>query len=396
MEDGKKGLLSARPTRLREAVEALPPPKGSRTRPRRPIAQLREQLLGRSIEQLRQQRMTHKAREVLPYLAVETRNPELRKRIVALTIQQVEEMRWRLLAQMIPYLWEEAELRQAARARAERDPPDAGPRWLVQHWTEVLGSEDPPAALARIGITEEPILGRLLSHLELRNGSPLGQAVLAAALDQATDDWLSSQPYTETLRTIEHSTAGPEIRMRLLAMVLERYIGPATSWQFFSGGPIVELMNVAQRMLRGWPDERPGTWKQMPLRARQIGRWMHHRERLDSLFPVSRPDPMNLSATWRRVLPWIDEMRVDETTGVFTMQLGAHVFVEDPSAPQSYRIYSVRRWWRTWRAYLSQTPRPKLPEPTHQIQRKEDWQTAFDLFLVENCELPSDLDTLPM
>jgi hypothetical protein len=395
MTERDSSMLSARPVQLQAAVDALPQSKGNRTRARRPIAQLRAQLLERSIEQLSQQRMTHKAREVLPYLAVETRNPELRARIVALTIQQVGEMRWRLLAQMIPYLWQEDELRSAALARARQDPPQAGPRWIHEHWEASLGAESPPAALARIGLKEEPILGRLLGHLELRNGSPLGQAVLAAALDQATDAWLASQPYTETLRTIEHSTAGPAIRMRFLGMVLDRYISSATSWQLFSGGPNVELMKVARTILRGWPDERPGTWKDMPLRARQVGRWIHNREQLDSLFGIGQPDPMDLNDTWRRVLPWVDEMMVAPGRGLFAMRLGKFVFLEQTGRPQLCLIYPVRGWWRAWRDILSAHP-PPLPEPLQVFSREERWRTRFDLFLVENCGLPPDLDTLPL
>jgi hypothetical protein len=395
MTEHDSWLLSARPVQLQAAVESLPSPKGNRTRARRPIAQLRAQLLERSIEQLSQQRMTHKAREVLPYLAVETRNTELRARIVALTIQQVGEMRWRLLAQMIPYLWEEEELRSAALSRARQDPPQAGPRWIQEHWEAALGADSPPSALARLGLKKEPILGRLLGHLELRNGSPLGQAVLSAALDHATDDWLASQPYTETLRTIEHSTAGPAIRMRLLAMILDRYIASATSWQLFSGGPNVELMKVARTILRGWPDERPGTWKNMPRRARQVGRWIHNRERLDALLNMDQADPLDLSDTWRRVLPWIDKMMVDPESRVFAMQLGEKVFVENVGKPGTCRIYARRGWWRTWKDYKATTPRPSLPEPMEVFTRDEGWKTRFDLYLVEACKLPPDLDTLP-
>ena len=394
MSDESRELLRARPEQLQEVIDALPPTKGSRTRARRPISQLRSQLLERSVEQLRQQRMTHKAREVLPYLAVETRNPELRERIVALTIQQVREMRWPLLAQMLPYLWEEEELRSSARTRAQTDPPVSGPRWLTHHWEAALGAAHPPTALAREGLAVEPILGRLLSHLELRDGSPLGQAVLNAALDLADETWLGEQPYTETLRTIENSTAAPEIRMRLLAMILDRYVGEARSWQIFNGGPMVELMTVCRSILRGWPHERPGAWRRMPTIARRVGHWMHHREQLDALYPYDRPDTLGVGRAWRSLIPWVDQMWTDPSSQIFAMQIGKTVYVEHLSSPQRCAIYRRTGWWRIWRQHTSTAPRSPLPESDDILERGPGWRTDFDLRLIREHGLPTDLDSL--
>ena len=395
MPDSDWPILKARPTRLQEAVDALPMPKGSRTKARRPIAQLRAQLLERSVEQLSQQRMTHKAREVLPYLAVETRNPELRKRIVAMTTLQVGEMRWGLLSQMIPYLWEEEPLRQAAFERAKTDPPQQGPRWLKQHWHAALGASNPPQALARLALKEEPILSRVLGHLEIREGSPLGQAVISATLDLATDEWLGLQPYTETLRTIEHSTTDPALRMRLLALVLDRYLRDTQSWQLFSGGPMLELMEVSHSILRGWPDERPGPWQKMPNRAKEIGRRLHFREQLDELFPAERADPMNLHRTWQRLLPWVKSMQVQRSKGWMTLQIGHHIFLEQIKQPHRCLIYPVTGWWRIWRELKHQPTESTMPEAMAIFERNENWKPAFDRLLVDHHGVPADLDTIP-
>ena len=333
---------------------------------------------------------------MLKFIQLETRNPELRKRIVAMTTQQVGEMRWGLLAQMIPYLWEEKALRQAAFERAKIDPPMQGPLWLKQHWKAALGPHDPPRALAQLAIKEEPILSRLLGHLELRNGSPLGTAVISSVLDLGTDEWLGLQPYTETLRTIEHSTTEPTVRMRLLAMVLERYLRNAQSWQLFSGGPMLKLMEVYRSILRGWPDERPGPWQKMPNRAIEIGRRLYFRDQLDKLFPAERADPMSLHRTWRRLLPWVDTMQVEPSKGLMTFKLDRHIFVEQVKQPQRCLIYPVTGWWRIWRELKSQTSESPLPKPMAFFDRKENWKTAFDRLLIEHHGVPEDLDTMPI
>ncbi len=223
-ENLKEIVLRARPSRLESAVAALPAARsGPARRPPRADA-LRARLLQLPVSQLAQSRLHPQALALLPVLAEETRNAELRARVCALAIHNLASLDWPTLARLLAYTFAETELRRQAHRRARRHAPDMNaPRWVRVHWRAGLGREVPAETLARAVLAEQPVFARLPGALELPPRSPLAEKTMHAALSLVGDGALGRQPYTETLRFVESGPAPLSVRRALLERVIARY-----------------------------------------------------------------------------------------------------------------------------------------------------------------------------
>ena len=248
-------MTSPYPTRLTAAVEKLAPAKGTARNSKRPLSGLRDRLLEISLDELTEYRMNPRAIAALPYLASDA-DPELRMRVTHLATRQIDSFLWPQLAQMLAYFYRERNFCRAAKKRLGKQKP-ARPRWL--RWTEGLGTEELVAQIARGGLGREPVLARLLRTLELSPLSPLGVEVLGDAVRRAR---LESQPYTETLRFIERSSASFEARFQLLRRILDQYFATA---DVAENSPQAELMALTAHCCR----RRPSSWQQLPPKVRQ-------------------------------------------------------------------------------------------------------------------------------
>ena len=269
--------LTATPTRLREAVGRLPKSRYDPhlTVPHSKVRQLRERLLQIPVEELVNFRLHPRALEALPYLAVEVKNAELRKRVIQIGVNNFDALSWSTLARLLPYLYLEDTLRRPAHRRARKDPPvHPLPRWLTAHWRASLGPRQPGAELAIVESSEQPILARLLPGLGLQTGSPLATRVLEVALEQTSDAQLRQQPYTETLRFIEQSGAAAHLRSGLLHRLLELYLPAVGSPAQLEAQPALqELLALAHKCHHGWPDESSSRWGHLSEPVVTVARW---------------------------------------------------------------------------------------------------------------------------
>jgi hypothetical protein len=252
-------MKDLRPARLTAAVDKLAPAKGTPRVSRRPLSGLRARLLEVSLEELIAYRLNPRAVAALPYLASDT-DGELRTRVTALAAKQIDSFTWPQLAQMLAFLYDDADFCRVAKKRLVQQP--ARPRWL--RWTRGLGTEKLVTDIARGGLGRQPVLARLLKTLELSPLSPLGVAVLGKAAQKVP---LESQPYTETLRFIERSSAAFEPRFQLLRRILEQYFPEEVV--VAPESPQAELLALAVHCCRGEPNE-SSMWRHLPAKV-QLG-----------------------------------------------------------------------------------------------------------------------------
>jgi len=373
-------MLKARPTRLLAATAAIAPLKGGRSEGALRIAEQRERLLSIPADKVERYRINPRALEILPTLATMRRDVALRDRVIALAAAQADQMSWATIARLTPWIYEADVFRKRVHTRARREPPQAPlPRWLVAHWREALGRDEPAEQLARSARQSEPVLARLLPALELAPGTPLADRVLSVALADRDGAWLDTQPYTETLRFIESSGAATDTRGVLLRRVVARYGGLARSPSALHP-PIEELFSVARHLLGGWPQQRPGMWRGVPASALRVARWC---ERLQALQDSFQDD--DRVASWRRWLRHIQ--RVDCVgEGIIGVQVGVQVFAEPREAPRVCRVYAASVWEDFCARQADSDTRLAPPRPDRKIPIS-DGREGVDAYIVERMGL---------
>jgi hypothetical protein len=374
-------LLSARPITLTDAAEGMPLPKGDvPTEPLR-IAAQRDRLLAIPVAELARYRINARALVILPVLAIETTNSPLRKRVIALSIAQAEQLTWPTLARLLPWIYMEDDFRRKIHARAQKSPPPSdAPLWLRAHWRAVLGREGPAAALAEAGLTNEPTLAGLLNHLRLPVGTPLSAAVLRAVLHSRDDAWLCGQPFTETLRFIESSGADPSARIPLIRRILSRYASRIRDPGQLEGA-MLELMLLARQQLSGWPRPHSGAWHGLPASVLLVGRWCQRRDNLITAFGA---DDFRVD-TW---LPWLRHITAIETAGaVVGVTLGARVFAELAESATVCRIYSPPTWADFVRRQADSERLLPPPRPEVRLSGAFEKRPEIDRFILDRCGL---------
>ncbi|MED5374357.1 MAG: hypothetical protein VX899_25285 [Myxococcota bacterium] len=351
-------MLKSRPERIQSAVEALPPKKAPLRNSRPSVDAFREQLLSKPVEALARVRLREKALETLPQLATERRNAELRERVLALSVQYAGELRWPTLGRLLPWVIDHDPLRKAVFQRCSAKPPDeSAPLWLRRHWKQALARNHGVSRLVDIGLVEQHVLALLLPHLELKGRSPLAEAVLSEAISRYDRGALLDQPWTETLRFIEHSGAPWGPRRRLLRGILAAL--PEQDPASLRTRPALQELMALSRSRLGSPRTRPGAWLDLPPHILALERAYEDIGAIRAAFPTGdtraeRYVALGAAAAWR-------------VRGVVLLELGEHLVAERHS-----REAAVRVWPRAQRAHIQAlleqgAKAAQLPEPSHRL-----------------------------
>ena len=266
-------MLKARPTALKRATEALPPKKAPLRKVKAGVTAFRAQLLSKPVEALTRVRLRPKALEALPLLATELRNPELRERVLALTVQYAKELRWPTLGRLLPWVIDEPQVRRVVHERcSERSPQQPGPggptpAWIERHWRAALAKNHYVDRTLDLALAEQPVLAELLDGLGLQGASPFATSLLEQAVARHSPAQLLEQPWTQTLRFIEHSKAPWSGRRAMLLGILHGL--PPFPAELRAQPPWLELSALAVQRL-GHPSERPGAWKGQSQATRDL------------------------------------------------------------------------------------------------------------------------------
>jgi hypothetical protein len=345
-------VLTARPTRIRDAVQALPEPKVRLRKAAPRVDAFRQRLLELSPGELQRMRMRPKALDALPNFASERDNAPLQERVRFLAVRDAARMSWPTAARLFAWLHTDERFRAALGARLEREPPAQGPGWLLDHGRATLLSVAPIPDLVREALATQPVVARLNRHLGIGGGTPLAAAVLDRALSQVR---MRDQPYTDTLRWIERSADPWGPRRALLIRLLKRF--PASPATLRVRPALRELYSVAHARL-GPPDEHPGGW---PVACREAGNAVPDLDRLVTPFD---PDD-DRRDWWPRLAPHVRQVQVVGPVIAFHTRLWVAAERRQASA---VRVFAKPAWPLVEAALRDGTA---LPPPAHRFEDRD-------------------------
>lgn len=330
-------MLKARPTALTRATEALPPKKAPLRKVKAGVTAFRAQLLSKPVEALTRVRLRPKALEALPLLATELRNPELRERVLALTLQYAKELRWPTLGRLLPWVIDEPQVRKVVHERcSERSPqqPSPGgpaPAWIKQHWRSALAKNHHIGRTLDAALAEQPVLAKLLSDLGLEGASPFAKVLLDRAVARHSPAQLLEQPWTETLRFIEHSKAPWSGRKAMLLGILKGL--PPFPTELSDQPPWLELSTLAVQRL-GHPSQRPGAWKEQSQATRDLISRAHQVSAPLRAFPARDPRAW----MWMR----LGAQSAERVGPAVLVAMGDWICAERAGSPAAVRVWSKR------------------------------------------------------
>ena len=328
-------MLKARPDALKRATDGLAPKKAPLRKVKAGVTAFRAQLLSKPVDALTRVRLRPKALEALPLLATELRNPELRERVLALTLQYAKELRWPTLGRLLPWVIDEPQVRRVVHERcSERSPQQPGPggpapAWIERHWRAALAKNHYISRTLDVTLAEQPVLAELLAGLGLQGASPFSTTLLERAVARHSPAQLLEQPWTETLRFIEHSKAPWSGRKAMLVGILQAL--PASPARLAEHPAWLELSGLAVQRL-GLPSERPGAWKEQSQATQEMVSSAYQLAAPLRAFPERDPRAW----MWMR----LDARSAERVGPAVLLTVGRWICAERASSPAAVRIWS--------------------------------------------------------
>ena len=209
------------PSRLQQAIESLPEPKGKVRRTLSKDNALRSKLLQIETAQLRQWKLKPSMLKLIPALARERSNAVLQEKVLAIVVTSLENMDLRTLMEVVSLYWENEEFCLAFNAHCVRNPPSEH-RWLARYY-KAFRAESPPSAIAD-RIDTAVSLYKLHKHLELQTSNPLFTAICQSYAERLNVSHVSSWSWGQLISFLQ-SGYPLDVRQRVFEWVLIEYIG---------------------------------------------------------------------------------------------------------------------------------------------------------------------------
>ena len=213
------------PSRLQQAVESLPEPKGKVRRSVSKDNALRSKLLQIETAQLRQWKLKPAMLKLIPALAREMGNAVLQEKVLAIAITSLENMDGRTLMDVLSLYWNNEEFRLAFNAHCVRQPP-TGHTWLGKYY-KAFRTDNPPQAIAD---TIEPTqtLYDVHKSLNMQTSNPLFVAICRSYVKRLDVSHVFSWPWV-TLMAFLQSGYPLDVRQQVFEWVVVEYIGESTA-----------------------------------------------------------------------------------------------------------------------------------------------------------------------
>ena len=360
--------FSVRPTRLLTAIEGLPEVKQPARKRSDRFLELRKRLLEVDVEQMRQWKMKPKMLDFLPYLAAEKSNVQLWERVVALAVGGVAILSDMQLGRLLPYLSAERTVIEVVNARFLRQPPTAGPRWLLDNW-RALRSENPAAQMALHYHQADVSIFELRSTAELPAASELTERIELEywQLLSATErDSLGFQRSSSALQ----AGLSLGVRQRLAGHIFA-HIGPEVCWPWLDvEHPVRELVENTSALFS------------VEHATASIKNWTTALAIDKGLRSMFRQDDARQRLNWwLRWRPSIQGVVLHRPTLTVAIKLGDGTVIERRSEPEVAYFCggkSERLLAQLWNTHLSLDTLP-----LQSWNRSPDWQHEFDQRLIE-------------
>ena len=218
--------FTSTPSRLQQAVDSLPEPKGKIRRTVSKDNALRAKLLQIETDQLRKWKLKPAMLKLIPTLARERSNAELQEKVLAVATTSLENMDVHLLSEMVSLFWHHEEFRLALNAHCVRYPP-SGKGWFPMYY-KAFRSEHPPKEIAR---QLEPSLKlyALHKHLGMQTSNPLFEAICIEFTKSLTHAHVSNWNWGDLIAFLR-SGYPLQVRQHIFESTLVEYIGPQVSF----------------------------------------------------------------------------------------------------------------------------------------------------------------------
>ena len=365
-------------THLQYSVDCLPETKGRTRRQKSQLQALKKKLLQLSVKDLKKLKMKPALQKDLLYLVTEPNNPALQNRLVAVTLGCLSTIQMTVLRNLLPYLWENMDLRKAVYRKFSTDPPDEKqPRWLRVYWKKLLGPEDMIEGFVAILQQEKIQIPKALSFLELPPGTPLAETVLERYWEAMSDSQLIDHQFADCLWFIEKSGHSLRVRYGLLQWFLGKYGTQVKRLNDVNNGTAIRA--IFDLAVTFWGKPPLGRWYDLPPDVCRVGNWLWARQQLEHWMKGSQ----RKLHWWSRWVTTISDVGVHQATGIIVIELENHFAIESFHQPNELHLIDVDAFAETWRVHRFQKQPLQLPPFEQTLTRtKTDWPQIFDEVLI--------------
>ena len=372
--------FSVQPRMLQHAVENLPESKGRVRKSVSKLRDIRNKLLQVPTEKLTQWKMRSNMLDLMPYLASEMENIELRERVLAISINAMSTMSIATLSRLIPFLYRDRAFVESLNARLVTNPPTENPSWLVDHW-KAFRKEDPAHSIAEKLLKEQVPVVDIQRELGMLSTNILLQDIIAAYVEIMDISTLKSETFLELLR---HCQGGFPLSAQrsILCWMLEEYLSVEQPLSIVQeNSPVRELVLLALNVL-GPPTRKD--WEELPQMVQFLAHSLWLEEQLYRL--LGQGDSMRRARWWRRWIRYINDIHYHRPSGKIFIYCQNFVCVESLAVPLWLHIYPTEELQRNIQAKIWQPMPFNITIPSVEKQRTPGWQLHFDDWMRKRCK----------
>lgn len=351
------------PSRLQQAIESLPEPKGKVRRSVSKDNALRSKLLQIDTVQLRQWKLKPAMLKLIPALARERSNAVLQEKVIAIVVTSLENMDLRTLMDMVSLYWDNEEFRLAFNAHCVRKPPTEH-RWLAQYY-KTFRAESPPASIADMIDTDQPLYN-LHKHLDLQTSNPLFIAICQSYAERLNVSHVSSWSWGQLISFLQ-SGYPLDVRQQVFERVLIEYIGVSTDLETILQSEylmaLFSLNLLPKRQRQNLPQHLHDLLESV-YKHQRLGNWLSGAE-LES---------------WRGVIPLLHSILVHRPSGWLCVLFGSHVLIWPMSKGEStIAIVSIDNFRQRLQTKLRQPIPVALHHSVvvHSLMKGTTWSVEF-------------------
>jgi hypothetical protein len=351
------------PSRLQQAIESLPEPKGKVRRSVSKDNALRSKLLQIETAQLRQWKLKPAMLKLIPALARERDNTVLQEKVLAIVVTSLENMDLRTLMDVVSLYWDNDEFRLAFNAHCVRKPPSEH-RWLAQYY-KAFRAEDPPGAIVDTLDKEQPLYN-LHKHLDFQTSNPLFIAICQSYAERLNVSHVSSWSWGQLVSFLK-SGYPLDVRQQVFEWVLIEYIGVSTDLGTILQSEylmtLFSLNLLPKRHRQHLPQHLQGLLESV-CKHQRLGRWLSGAE-LES---------------WKDVIPFVHSVLVHRPSGWLCVLFGSHVLIWPMSKREStVAIVSIVNFRQRLQSKLRQPIPVALHQSivVHSLTKNMTWSSEF-------------------
>lgn len=355
------------PSRLQQAIESLPEPKGKVRRSVSKDNALRSKLLQIETDQLRKWKLKPAMLRRIPALARERSNADLQEKVLAVAITSLENMDAHVLSEMVSLFWQHEEFRLALNAHCVRQPP-SGTGWFSTYY-KAFRSEYPPKEIVK-QLDASLNLHSLHKDLGMQTSNPLFEAICIEFAKGQSASHISKWLWGDLIAFLQ-SGYPLEVRQRIFESTLVEYIGPRVSFELVQSSTELQTLLAIKLLSKHQQTQLPRhiqTLLEQSQILEQLSKWLSSSELVG----------------WRPFLSEIDHILVHRASGWLCVVLDEYALIWPMSKRENrIAVISIKEFRHRLQSKLRQ-PIPIALDPAivrYSVDRNEEWSDKLAKWL---------------